>query len=332
MKKILLLFSMLAAFVAALAQDEESKQKLQGYAQVRYTTDLSGINAVELRRLKFKLTSTPAFSQHFSYYLKVEVSSRRETRFSLLDLRLGYQLGNFTVYAGQFLPDFSLQRFQSDYVIPTVERSMVIDNLLPAGNLGARDLGVQLAYDSENKFLHSTLGVFNGRGVKYWTRDNKGFLLVHKTDLRLANKGNLKLRSGYSLAYRRTEDLPMPGILPDSVLFSGQDFRFNLYSRIELPHFSVQGEWIKGFLNNQVMQGYYILSDVTFGKHQISFSTDKFSDLIPDTSDKPWFYLGYNYLIDGYWTKISTAFRFQYYDNTLKNPSLIIQFQIFMFR
>jgi len=99
-----------------------------------------------------------------------------------------------------------------------------------------------------------------------------------------------------------------------------------------LPHFSVQGEWIRGFLNTNVIQGYYLISDFTFGKHQISISADNFTDLIPDDPDKPWFYLGYNYLIDGYWTKLSTAFRFQYYDERLQKPSLVIQFQIFMFR
>ena len=331
MRKFYLIIAILLFFLLARAQNS-LPYNLESYAQIRFTTDFVKLNNFQLRRLKFKLTSTPKFLSHWSYYLKFEVKSKNYAIFSLLDARIAYKIDNITFYLGQFLPDFSLQRFQSDSKIPTIERQSLVSNFIPNAGLGKRDVGIQAFYLSENKLFYTSLGVFNGTGTKQWNFNNNSFLTSHKSFISINKNSNFKLKTGYSLMYRYAQNLKFKTILPDSIYFTGKDIRVNAFLQFSIKNFVFQTEYIKLWLNSWQTDGFYFLTYYTLRKHQFVFSYEKLQDLNTLTKDLPQFYIGYNYLIDNNDLKISLAYTWQINNRQIQNSFLSIQLQIFLIR
>lgn len=332
MKKLYLFLGVLLCFSIAGAQDTGRRHHVESYAQLRLSSNLSGQNVFQIRRLKLKLTSTPSFSQHWSYYVKFEVSSKHLAEPHLLDMRVGYKVNNFKFYFGQFLPDFSLERFQPDTWVPDVERAQIIDDFIPAGGIGKRDLGMQMCYVPESGKFYTSVGVFNGRGVKWWQVDNSTYLVVNKSYLKLGNDSLFGFELGYSAMYRYAHELPLPSILGDGMIFTGQDIRLNAFARFYYSGLSLQGEYIVLWLNAQRAYGYYLMADYTCGKNQFVFSAEKEQDLNPLSSDTPLFYLGYNYLIKGHDLKLSFAYAWHIYHGQWQDPLLMAQLQIFFIK
>ena len=322
-----------AGFAGGLGKQKAKPQDAvvwHSYVQLWSNTDFNGSYTMALRRLKFWLGSGPAFSDHWSFKVQALFTSLGHEKFFLQDVFGQYRnkSGVSSLRFGQFIPQFSLQRFQPDYLIPSVERANVINATIPDGTLGVRDLGVQYTLKAAQKHLEVNFGVFNGYGIKEYRLNYNGYLLTHNLSYTL-KKPQALWKFGYSVMYRKAVDLPLKHVLPDSVLFTGNDFRFDLYFLFNSKYFDLQGEYLNTWLNGQRAYGYYGLATIKMNpKNEIYLSYDKYKDLIGTRDDHPWYIAGYNYLIKKHDLMFTLDTRFRKENGSLKNITTV-QFQMF---
>ncbi len=299
-----------------------------GYIQIRGISNFDNYTGFSVRRLKLWIKSKPEFSEHWSYKIQTTFSSFLQEKFFLQDVKIGYKTGLFSFDIGQFVPQYSLQRFQSDYKIPPIERAKVINALIPDGTIGVRDIGAQVNFETKNKFLKTHFGIFNGYGIEEYRFSNQRYMITHKSELNTPIKNN-KVKFGYSLQYRYAENLQLRFVLPDTLLFSGNDFRYNLFAMFKSKLLELQAEFLNADLNNSKAYGYYFLSAININKNQIVLSFENYKDLITETSDKPYYRVGYNYLVKDYKIKLSFDNYFQINNNKIEKYFESIQLQLF---
>jgi len=309
-------------------KNNESKVEWNGYAQVRLSSNFDDNTSFMLRRMKLWVKSTPQFSEHWSYKIQAIITSLQQEKFFLQDVKVNYKTGLFSFDIGQFVPQYSLQWFQPDYKIPPIERATVINLLVPDGTLGIRDIGIQANFETKNKFFKTHLGIFNGYGIKEYRFNNQGYMVTHKSEINIPIKNN-KLKLGYSLQYRYAENLQLRFILPDTLLFSGHDFRYNLFAMFKSKLFLFQAEFLNANLNNSNAYGYYFLSAINIKKNQIVLAIEDYKDLIDETSDIPYYRIGYNYLVMDNKIKLSFDNYFQIINSKIDNYLASIQLQLF---
>ena len=327
LNKFLIGFLLVFSVTTISAQDKELPKVVWiGYTQLRFSSNFDDVNSFAMRRLKLKLNSASGFNQHWGFHLQTTFTSFQNEKFFLQDVLAFYKQGQFHINLGQFKPHYSLQRFQPDYKIPLTERSSVINALIPNGTLGVRDIGIETEYSSPNKILKAWLGIFNGNGIKKYRLNNRGILLTQKTEATIIHQ---HLRAGYSLMYRKADQLKIPGVLPDSVAFSGNDVRFNLFAEYQTGDFHIQAEYLWASLNRQIADGWYVLVQYNINKNQISASWNKYNDLISSTSDAPVVHLGYNYALKGDKLKLMLDNGLQIDNGGVSHYLTTIQVQLF---
>ena len=244
-RTITLILLMLGLLAKAQTDSQKSPVIWNGYTQLRFTSNFNDVNSFAMRRMKLWVKSAPDFDEHWGFKVQTSITSIQNEKFLLQDVLAFYKLGQFRVNMGQFVPHFSLQRFQPDYEIPLTERAKVINALIPSGTLGVRDIGVEATYSAKENHVQTWLGAFNGHGIKEYRLDNSGVLLTQKTAFNFFNK---HLYTGYSVMYRNADKIQFSKILPDSVMYSGNDFRYNLFAQYKSKKNQVQAE-IKGKFN-----------------------------------------------------------------------------------
>ncbi len=296
-----------------------------GYTQFRYTTNFNSENAFSMQRLKFWVQSSPNFNRHWGFKVQTTLSSSKEEQFLLQDVLIFYRFSQFKLNLGQFVPEYSLERFQPDYVVPLIDRASVINALIPNGTLGVRDLGMELGWQGANGKIKSWFGLFNGYGIKEYRLSNSGFMVTHKTEFHLTSS----LSAGYSVMFRKASKLKFKNILSDAVEYSGNDFRYNLFAEYQTKSFHLQAEYLAAFLNNSRADGYYVLTSYIFRKNQLVASWNQYNDLINSTLNSPEIHLGYNYLFNQDKIKLMVDNGFQIVNNGLTGYILTMQFQLF---
>ena len=330
MNKLKYILILLFAFTTTvgIAQENAKPKSVvwNGYSQLRFTSNFNDVNSFAMRRMKLWLHSTPNFNEHWGFKVQTTLTSLQTEEFVLQDVEAIYRDKQFKINIGQFVPQFSLQRFQSDAIVPLTEREMVIKKLIPNGTLGGRDIGVQGNFQSHDKKLETWVGVFNGYGIKEYRFDNSGILLTHKTAVHVFHN---QLTAGYSLMYRKADKLKLSAVLPDSVSFSGNDFRENVFALYQTQKFSVQGEYLWASLNGKVADGYYLLAKMNLGKEQLVASWSQYSDLIDNTADSPIVHVGFNHLFDSDKLKIMLDNEFQIDAGNIQDYFSVVQFQLF---
>ena len=319
------------SFSAFSQTTEENITKIDwnAYSQIRFETNFNDNHNFLLRRLKIWIKSAPDFSEHWSFKVQTTVSSLKNESFFLQDAKLAYKTGIWSFDIGQFVPEYSLQRFQSDYLLPVTERAKVINSLIPNGTLGVRDIGIQANIKTKNNVLQTHFGIFNGYGIKEYRLSNKGVLLTNKSELNLKT-GTGAIKAGYSVMFRKADNQIYPKIMPDTILYSGNDFRYNLFLLYKTKFFEIQGEYLTAvFDNNQHSEGYYIMSAINLKKHQIVLAYEDYKDIISSSSDLPYYHIGYNYLINNHKIKLFFDNDFQITNNTIQNYEASVQLQVF---
>jgi hypothetical protein len=321
-------FLLLIFQILAHAQTDIQKSTViwTGYTQLRFISNFDNVNSFAMRRMKLWINSAPGFSEHWGFHVQTTITSNQNEKFLLQDVLAFYQRGQFRVNLGQFVPNFSLQRFQPDFEIPQTERADVINALIPNGTLGIRDIGVEINYSTKDDHLQAWLGAFNGYGIKEYRLDNSGILLTQKTAFNFLNK---HLYAGYSVMFRKNDKIQLSKVLPDTVLYSGDDFRYNLFAQYISKKFQIQSEYIWANLGGNVARGYYILSVFCLGKSQLSASWNRYKDIIESTDDLPVLHFGYNYLVNGDKLKIMFDNGLQMNEGKLQNYFGTIQLQLF---
>jgi len=306
------------------------KIEWHGYTQFWVNTDFDNSYNLSLRRLKFWLGSRPAFSDHWSFKVQALFTSLGHEKIFLQSAFGQYRnkSGISSIRFGQFIPQFSLQRFQPDYLIPSVERANVINTLIPNGTLGVRDLGFQYTLKAAKKHLEVNFGFFNGYGIKEYRLNNSGYLLTHNLSYTVKRK-NALWKFGYSVMYRKAVNLQLKHVLPDSVFFTGNDFRCDVYALFNSRYFDLQAEYLNAWINGDRAFGYYALATIKANKkNEIYLSYDKYDDLIGSTTNNPWYIAGYNYKIKGDSLMLTLDTRFRNDGGSLKNITSL-QFQMF---
>lgn len=321
---ILLMFGLLVQ-----AQTDFKKLPVQwnGYMQLRFTGNFSDINSFSMRRMKFWLNSAPGFSDHWGFHVQTTITSNQNEKFFLQDVMAYYRQGHFRINMGQFVPHYSFQRFQPDYEIPLIERADVINFLIPNGTLGVRDIGIEGNYSFPDKNIEMWLGVFNGYGIKEYRFDNSGIMLTNKTVFYFIDKHIL---SGFSAMYRKSEKLQLSSVLPDTVQFSGNDIRFNLFAQYCSDRFQMQAEYLWANLDGVIADGWYVLANLNFGKNQLVASYNQYNDVIDSTENSPIFHFGYNYLAKGDKLKFMLDNGIKVNNGTIRDYTITIQLQLFL--
>ena len=120
-----------------------------------------------------------------------------------------------------------------------------------------------------------------------------------------------------------------PYVLPDTVSYTGNDFRFNVFARFKTKIFEIQGEYLHAGFDRGHAYGFYLLSALNIKKNQIVFSWEDYHSLIPETSDRPAYRVGYNYLIDKYKLKLFFDNYFRTGPAGLEKYFATIQLQLF---
>ncbi len=324
---LLLLFLFIG--ISGFSQTKENLQNASwnGYTQLRAVSNFNDYSTAMVRRLKLWVRSSPEFSKHWSYKLQTTLSSLHQENFFLQDVKVSYKSGLFSFNFGQFTPQYSLQRFQSDYSMGIIERSIVVNTLIPNGTMGARDIGLQANFHTKNKLIVSHIGVFNGYGIKKYEFNNQGYLLTHKTAINIPLAKN-KLQIGYSLMYREASNLKIKRVLPDTVSYSGSDIRYNLFALYRAHSWELQGEYLNANLEGRIANGYYILATVNIKKSQLIASFENYKNTY-EASKGPYYHLGYVYLIKKNKVKLYFDNSFQI-DGGINNYYASVQLQVFL--
>ena len=306
----------------------QQKVNWNGYLQFRFSDNYLNQSNFLVRRAKFWVDGLlPSGEGSWGYKLQANFHLQVKFQFLLQDVLVYYKINNFEITAGQFVPNFSLQRKQPDYIIPLDERADVVNALVPGAETMARDIGVELKF-ADNNFGSFSLGFFNGNGANIIS-DKRNFLYVNSGSLFLLNNSESKLELGYSLSYRNAHDLEFSRILRSNFAFTGNDFRFGFKGRLNLGNFELQSEYIQANLGQEKAHGYYVLADYLFiSKHLFTLSIEQYNDFNPSTFDDPWYVTGYSYLLKGNEIKFSLDNKFQLTPNRT-NLQTTLQIQYF---
>lgn len=319
-KKWLLLFALFP--VLLLAQVEWN-----GYLQLRYSADNQQLSSFSVRRAKLWLKGSVPLP-HWSYKLQGIFRWQNSGAFILQDAFVEYQHLAFKIRFGQMVPDFSLQRQQSDYLLPVVERAQVINSLIPAAETLARDIGLLLIWNSEKNNWHVSAGLFNGNGANQPQNNDRNFLYTARATKSLTLFSDWQLQSGFSLAFRKSSNLKFKKIFNDETTFSGNDLRWATEFQLTGNGWQFQAEYLQARLKSRQAQGYYVLISKTIERHLLTFSLDQFSDLNPQTSDQPFYIFGYGFHFTGNENKILVDLRTRQ-DNKEWFVSTFLQLQFF---
>lgn len=328
--RIVLLISIVLGFTNLEAQSSVNDNiEWHSYAQLRFASDFNTYNNFSVRRLKFWMKSKPEFSKKWTFKVQAIFMSLQKEKFFLQDAYGQYNWKHSNIRFGQFIPRFSLQRFQPDYLIPSMERARAVSILIPNGTHGVRDIGVQYNLNLLNKKLKANFGIFNGYGIKDYRFDNAGILLVHHLSYKFKLKSS-NIKIGYSVSYRNADNMNFGGIISDSIPYSSYDFRYNFYGIFTSKFIDVQAEYLKSQLEVGSANGYYAL--VTLkpnNKHHFYLMYDKYDSDDSAINSNVWYISGYNYLINKYKIMLSLETGFQKDNNKWSNRT-VLQFQMFL--
>ncbi|MGQ9799624.1 MAG: porin [Ignavibacterium sp.] len=323
-------FILTSIFLLILSFQALSQQKVDwnGYLQYRFSDNYLDQTNFSVRRAKFWVFGNIPLESGDSWNYKLQAIFHQQVNYSFLlqDVVVNYKTNVFEFTAGQFVPDFSMQRKQSDYVIPLVERSIAVNSLVPAAETMARDIGLEAKYI--NSFGSFSVGIFNGNGANNISK-TKNFLIVNRSVLTLLNNSDANINLGYNLSYRNSKDIQFSKIFGNNYSFTGNDFRFGFEEKLNLGDFELQSEYLEAHLGDQKAYGFYILADYLIAsKHLAAISVEQLNDLNPATSNDPWYIISYSYLAKENRIKFTLDNRFQFTNNKT-NSLTTIQLQYF---
>jgi phosphate-selective porin len=281
-----------------------------GYLQYRFSENYFHQNDFSIRRAKLWLKGQLPFeSNNWGFKVQSIFMNKQDFKLWLQDAFIDYKSDKITVNAGQFVPDFCLQRKQPDYKIPLTERANVVNAIIPTAETMARDIGLELKYNGNKGGISA--GFFNGNGANTLSQ-KKNFLFINRGYLHFENRSD-DLQVGYSFSYRKDNQLTFSRLLGKGITFSGTDFRYGFDARLQLPKFEFQSEYLEALLNHNKAWGYYALTDYEFiPKNIIIFSIEQLYNLNPSTYDNPWYIVGYSYKVKSYNIKFTLDNRFQF--------------------
>jgi len=228
------------------------------YFHLRYSAIHNAENYFSIRRFilfgKSDLLKNTTLSWRFIYQHnnKMSTDDHIYLQHCYLDVNISSAL-NFRL--GQFKPPFGWERFVTDFKIIGVERSLVIDRLIPIGSIApsfARDYGIEFFGDLKKSLLSYEFAVTTGNGANRDLTLNNGPLIAGRLNLKktLSNPGvnkPLRLLAQLAYSYRKDQDInftkQLPGEEEDYLQhYRGKDQRINAAINLEhgTSHFAAE--------------------------------------------------------------------------------------------
>jgi len=261
-------------------RNSTSAFRWSSYVQFRYTNIENAEDLYALRRLKLMMGGnlTPRIQWYAQGLFKDGNQSPTDGRVYFQEAWRRFEITKrASLVIGQFKPPFGRERFTPDFLIPTIDRSLVTDALPPDGpyvDSFYRDRGIQL--DGEARpGLRYALAAFDGRGANHQFHGVGPLLagqLTHDALHAQAFAGHpLNVRAGASASFRWGRDLPFrpccAGDLAAAVQhFRGTDRRWNTELSIDWAGALVRAEYMRATLcfdspgaRNLTAAGWYLL-------------------------------------------------------------------------
>lgn len=283
-----------------------------GYLQTRFSTDYRSSTGFSIRRAKLYTTGIAPFDTNLSARVQAIFRWQNAGTLTLQDVYAEYRVTGLSFRAGQFVPEFSLQRLQPDAAMPVVERALVVDALVPSAETYARDIGVQIATHPLSH-MQFTLGAFNGNGGNQSGNNDRQLLYVARSAFQTLLTDSIQIHFGASFAYRNKSAMTFKKIFGTTLPFSGADFRWGAEWSLSAAQWSVQTEYLQANLGGRTALGYYLIGTLSIDPvNEIVGLVDRLDDLDPATQNAMWYGGGWNHYIAENRFKIQCAGRTQF--------------------
>jgi len=300
-----------------------------GYVQTRFSTDYRATSSFSIRRAKLYTTAVAPFDTNLSVRMQAIFRWQNAGTLTLQDVYAEYRFPFISFRAGQFVPEFCLQRLQPDAAIPVVERALAVDALIPSAESYARDIGLQMMLHPSGSWGLS-LGMFNGNGGNQAGNNERRFLYVARPTFDLIAIDSVHIHAGLSFAYRNKRSLTFKKIFGNTVPFSGDDFRWGAEWFFFSTQWCLQAEYVQANLGGQKAWGYYVIGNVLLDpRNEIVGLVERYSDLDSTTSDANWYGVGWNHYFIGNQCKVQCAARAQFVSGH-NQYAMTIQLQTFI--
>jgi hypothetical protein len=327
MKKLLLvLLGILISLTASYAQNENPE--FHGNIQSRFTYNDGNSSSFMIRRAKLWLDGKAPMADNITYKMQVVYRSANDENFYFQDAFADVKWNFGFLRVGKFVPNFTLQRMQSDAFIPVLERANVINNLIHGDKTSAREIGVEGNFDLLNSNLKLSLGIFNGNQKVPGNNISNDLLYTTKISYDILKDKEELINIGASFAYRYLDNQTLSKIFPTNENITGNDYRYGFQTEIKLSKFDFQSEFVNANIIKKNAWGYYAYAGYYLSDDfQLLAQVEKYKDLNPTSNDNEWYLVGLNY----YFTqknKLMADYKTQFNGNGNINIAEI-QYQIF---
>lgn len=307
---------------------QNNNPEFHGYIQSRFTYNEGNSLSFMIRRAKLWLDGKAPMSDNITYKMQVVYRSNTDENFYFQDAFADVKWNFGFLRVGRFVPNFTLQRMQSDAFIPILERANVINSLIHGDKSSAREIGVEGNFDLLSSNLKLSLGIFNGNQKVPGNNISNDLLYTSKISYNLFNDKDNLLNIGASFGYRYLDNQTLSKIFPSNENITGNDYRYGFQTELKLNKFDFQSEFVSANIINKNTWGYYAYAGYYLtNDFQVLAQIEKYKDLIPTTNDNEWYLVGLNY----YFTqknKLMADYRTQFNGNGNINIAEI-QYQIF---
>lgn len=326
MKKTFIVLLSLISIQILYAQ--EKPFEWNGYIQSRFTYNDGNSSGFMIRRAKLWIDGKAPLADNVTYKLQAIYRSLTDDNFYFQDAFVDVNLGYGFLRVGKFVPNFTLQRMQSDAFIPVLERANVINNLIHGDKSYAREIGVEGNFNLLNSDLKLSLGIFNGNQKFPGSNINNNLLYTTNISYNLINGKNDFINIGTSFGYRFLDGQTLPKIFDSNIDVTGNDYRYGFQAQLKLDKFDFQSEFVNAYIMNQNSWGYYAYAAYYLTDNfQILTQIEKYNDLSTATSDNEWYLVSVSYYFSPK-NKLMADYRTQFNSNKNINEAEI-QFQTF---
>lgn len=279
---------------SSLAQNDNPE--FHGYIQSRFTYSDGNSSSFMIRRAKLWLDGKAPMADNITYKLQVVYRSANDENFYFQDAFADVKWNFGFLRVGKFVPNFTLQRMQSDAFIPVLERANVINNLIHGDKSSAREIGVEGNFDLLNSNLEISLGIFNGNQKVPGNNISNDLLYTTKISYNILKDKDELINIGSSFGYRFLDNQTLSKIFSSSENITGNDYRYGFQTEVKLNKFDFQSEFVNANIIKKNAWGYYAYAGYYLSDDfQLLAQVEKYKDLNPTSNDNEWYLVGLNY-------------------------------------